>query len=156
MQQKPNFFRMLQVMHKAFLLSMALLVAMTIFIRANGFTSSSAADFDRTLQVVALILAAGLPALGFALFNKRLAALQPGTNLKARIDTFRSISITRWALIEMPALFAVVCFLLTGNYAYVGLAVALILVFAATNPSKTKVIFQLQLTDKEVAAIESI
>jgi len=142
-------------MHKAFLLGMVLFVAMATFVKTMGFASASI-DFDRKLQVVALILAAGLPAIGFSMFNKRLAAIEPGADLKAKLDSYKSATILRWALIEAPALFSIVCFLLTGNYAYTALAVALIFLFAATNPSKTKVVFQLKLSDKEVAAIENL
>lgn len=156
MQQKPNFFKTLQVMHKAFVMGMVLFVAIAIVLNVTGTMAQAAKSFDRTLQVIALLLAAGLPALGFSLFNKRVASLGEIADVHGRAAAYKSVTVLRWALIEMPALFAVVCFLLTGNYAYIALAIALVFVFAATNPSKTKVVFQMRLNDEEVRALENV
>ncbi len=133
---------------------MVLFCAAAVMLIVTGNMAIEPINYDRTLQVIALLLAIGLPALGFNLFKQRLQAMA-GDTISGRIRKYKTASLIRWALIEMPALFAIVSFLISGNYAYFGLAVALVLLFAATNPSKTKVIFQLQLNDQEVADIES-
>ena len=60
----------------------------------------------------------------------------------------------RWALIEAPALVAVFCFRMTGNYAFLALALALLFIFAAVRPSTQIITFQLQLTEAETRELQ--
>jgi hypothetical protein len=154
MAQTPNFFKSLQVLHKALITGMMLFCAIAIVLMTMGKAPLTLTAYDRTLQVVAVLLGAGLPALGFSLFNKKLQSLDTAAPVAARVAGYRSATILRWMLIELPAFFATICFLLTGNYAFAALAIALVFVFAATNPSKTKIVFQLQLNEQEVAELE--
>jgi hypothetical protein len=153
MAQTPNFFKSLQVLHKALITGMMLFCAIAIVLMTTGKAPLTLTAYDRTLQVVAVLLGAGLPALGFSLFNKKLQSLA-NESVATRIAAYRSVTILRWMLIELPAFFATICFLLTGNYAFAALAIALVFVFAVTNPSKTKVVFQLRLNEQEVAELE--
>jgi hypothetical protein len=47
----------------------------------------------------------------------------------------------------------IICFLLTGNYAFLTLAAVLILLFAMMAPSRVKIVFHLQLSETEIAEL---
>ena len=69
---------------------------------------------------------------------------------KEKFAVYRSASIIEWALLEAPVLFCIVCFFLTGNYAFMALAVVLIFLFVLVAPSKTKTLNHLQINEAEL------
>ena len=155
MQQKGNDFKTLQVLHYAMLIGMTMFSAIAVFIIVSrGPLRPHDASLERTLQVVALVVAVGAVAAGFMLFNNKLSGIQAIGDVKERMAAYRGAAIVRWALIEGPVLLSAICFMMTGNYAFLALAIALILVFAAVRPSKAMVVYQLQLTGTEIAELE--
>jgi hypothetical protein len=139
------------IIHKALLAGLLLFAAVCIYIVYAKIQVSPLPEMDRTFQVVAIALAAGGFFAGTALFKKKLLqarALQAG--VKEKFAIYRSACIIQWALIEGPCLFCIICFFCTGNYAFIALAVVLILLFAMLAPSKVKIALQLALSVVEL------
>ena len=59
----------------------------------------------------------------------------------------------QWAFLEGPGIFSIVCFFLTGNYAFIALAAVLILLFAILAPSKLKIALLLGVSEAEVSEL---
>jgi hypothetical protein len=154
MEQKGNDFRALQVLHVAMLAGMVMFTVISVLVIIGQGPLQPGASLEKTLQVVALLVAVGAVAAGFVLFNKRLPAIQAINDVKARMAAYRASAMIRWALIEMPMLLSVISFILTGNYAFLALAIALLLLFAAIRPSKALLVYQLQLSGTEIAELE--
>ncbi|HSC39950.1 MAG TPA: hypothetical protein VLD19_18835 [Chitinophagaceae bacterium] len=155
MQQKGNEFKALQILHMAMLTGMALFAVVAVFLVTKGLIPANKA-LEKPLQVVALLVSVGSTAAGFALFNKRIKSIQPTDTVASRITIYRAAAILRWALIEFPVLLSIISFILTGNYAFLALAIALILVFVVVRPAKPVIIFLLQLNEKEVSELEGL
>jgi len=155
MQQKGNEFKALQILHMAMLTGMALFTVVAVFLVTKGLIPVNKA-LEKPLQVVALLVSVGSTAAGFALFNKRIKSIQPTDAVANRITIYRAAAILRWALIEFPVLLSIISFILTGNYAFLALAIALILVFVVVRPAKPVIIFLLQLNEKEVSELEGL
>ena len=155
MQQKGNEFKALQILHMALLTGMALFTVISVFLVTKGLIPANKA-LEKPLQVVALLVSVGATAAGFALFNKRIKSIQSTDTVASRIATYRAAAILRWALIEMPVLLSIISFILTGNYAFLALGIALILVFVVVRPAKPVIIFLLQLNEKEVSELEGL
>jgi len=66
-----------------------------------------------------------------------------------KFEVYRAASLVQWALLEGPAIFCLICFFLTGNYAFLGLALVLIILFFLLGPTRTKIAFQLGLSEDE-------
>ena len=132
----------LTIIHKALLVGQILFAAVCIYIVYAKIELSPLKELDRTLQVVAIALAAAGFFVGTSLFKKKLLqarALQADT--KEKFALYRTACIVQWALIEFPSIFCIVCFFLTGNYAFIALAAVLIVLFGMLAPSKTKIAF---------------
>ena len=155
MQQKGNEFKALQILHMALLTGMALFSVIAVFLVTKGLIPANKA-LEKPLQVAALLVSVGGTAAGFALFNKRIKSIQPTDTVASRITTYRAAAILRWALIEGPVLLSIISFLLTGNYAFLALGIALMLVFVVVRPAKPVIIFLLQLNEKEVSELEGV
>jgi hypothetical protein len=71
------------------------------------------------------------------------------TGVKEKFPAYRSASILQWAILDGPSLFCIICFFLTGNYAFLALSVVIMFLFTMTAPSKSKIILQLQINESE-------
>jgi len=145
----------LQVIHGAMLAGMALLAAIaTWLIISRGALGQADASFGKTLQVVVVLAAIGATAAGFTVFKKRIQAIGPLETVQNKIAAYRAAAIIRWALVEFPTLLSLIAFLLTGNYAFLALGIALMLLFAVLRPAKLMIVYLLKLTEKEVSELE--
>jgi hypothetical protein len=139
------------ILHKALLLGQIMFATVCIFLVYNKTRGAANEELDRILQVVALALAAGGFFAGTSLFKKKLLQIRDmQTDTKEKLSVYRSACITQWALIEGPSLFTIICFFLTGNYAFIALTAILILLFTVMAPSKAKIAFHLGLTEAEM------
>jgi hypothetical protein len=79
------------------------------------------------------------------IFKLRLIALKDKTDLNAKFIDYRSALIVRWALLEGPSFFAIVSYLLTGNYFLLSLSMLIIIFFILIMPNKARLEADLEL-----------
>jgi hypothetical protein len=70
--------------------------------------------------------------------------------IREKFAKYRMACIIQWAMLEGPCLFCCICFFLVGNYAFLALAVALVLLFALLTPVKIKAALQLGLSSTDM------
>jgi len=150
-QENGGYFKALKILHTVLLAGQCLFLIVMVFLVTRKSTAMVDPSFDKILQVVALLVSFGGVFAATSIFKKRLLEI----NTNATINTekgnqYRAANIFRWAMIEGASLFAIICFFLTGNYSFAALAIALIIFFALTTPSKLKAMIQLQLSEQEV------
>ncbi|GAB2839177.1 hypothetical protein [Ferruginibacter profundus] len=151
---KAGAIKALTIIHKAMLVGQILFAAVCVYIVYAKMEASPLKELDRILQVIAVVLAAGGFFAGTSLFKKKLLqARDLQADAKEKFTLYRTACIIQWALIEFPCLFSIICFFLTGNYAFIALAAVLILLFGMLAPSKVKIIFQLGISEDELNAL---
>lgn len=149
--QKSNALKALNIIHKALMMGQVLFAAVCIFLTYTKAIDFSAKELDRTLQVVALIITVGGIFAGISIFKKKLLQLRGmESGAKEKFAQYRAACIIQWALLEGPSLFCIICYFLTGNYAFLALMVVMLLVFAMAAPTKMKVLLQLQISEAEL------
>lgn len=142
----------LQIVHRAMLLGMILFGGIAFFLHYSGNFPPSLQQYDQLLQVVAVVLAAAGFFTGNRLFSKKIFQLrESAAGLDVKLELYRSASLIQWALLEAPALFAIICFLLTENYSFLALAGALIILFVINTPAKIKMAMLLQVPEDEIS-----
>ena len=70
--------------------------------------------------------------------------------VKEKFDRYRRACIVQWALLEGPSIFCIICFFVTGNYAFPALVLVILFLFVMTAPSKLKIVLQLQISESEL------
>ena len=141
-------FRALQIIHRAMLLGLILFAAIAFFLNYSGNFPPALQPYDQILQVIAIVLSIGGFFIGSSLFKKKIFQLRASVeNIDNKLSAYRSVSLVQWALLEVPALFAIICFLLTGNYAFLALAGPLLTLFAINAPAKIKISMLLQVSE---------
>ena len=92
---------------------------------------------------------------GNMIFRKRLEQLIELKNLNEKLTGYQSALIVKYALIEGPAFFTVVAYLLTANVLFPVIAVFLVVVMVLSAPRKDKLITDLNLSMKETSILEN-
>ena len=148
--QKQNGLKMLNIMHKVLLMGQVFFAVICAFIVYTKSILPPAKEQEKILQVAALIITAAGIYAAITLFKKKLMQIREmQINTKEKFLLYRAASIVQWALLEGPSLFCIICFFLTGNYAFLALAIAIMFLFILMAPSKNKILTQLQISEAE-------
>ncbi|MBL7701065.1 MAG: hypothetical protein JNM14_02345 [Ferruginibacter sp.] len=149
--QKGNALKALNIIHKGLLAGQVMFAAVTAYLLYSGAVFPAATGLDKILQVVALALTAAGVFAGFTVFKKKLGQIREMQGgAKEKFDQYRAACIIQWALMEGPAIFCIICFFLTGNYAFLAVVAFVIVLFVMTGPSKLKIQLQLQISEAEL------
>ena len=153
MEQRADYFRVLKILHLALLAGLTLLLLISIVLHlVNHNTNES---LEMPLQVVAVILSVGTLFLGFNMFKKRIALIRNSLEpAEKRMEMYRGACIVWWALLEGPGLFAIISFILTGNYAFFALGLFHSILLAVFMPRKVNIILLLNLSAEEANRLE--
>lgn len=142
---------MLSVLHKGLMMGQILFSGVCIYLVYTNTILPMAKQLDKTLQVVALIIAAGGIYAGMIFFKKKLITIRAmQTDVKEKFVLYRTACLIQWALLEGASIFCTICFFLTGNYAFLALVLVILFIFVMTAPSKLKMQLQLQISEAEL------
>ncbi|KYP13100.1 hypothetical protein [Flavihumibacter sp. CACIAM 22H1] len=151
----PSLFRDLQQLYKTLLY--VLVVAMLLsFLLVQFSVIKPVLDLptDRMLQVVAVLYCFAAVFAGLQLFRRKLEQIRANEQSpREKLAQYRAASLLQWWLMESAAIFSTICYVLTGNWAFLALAFTLLVLFGGLNPFKQKVMIQLRLSDQDVAGI---
>ena len=147
-------FKALNILHKTLLTGQIIFMAVVVVAAYSKMQLPVVSEeMGRILQVIVLLLAAGGFFAGSALFKKQLLKIREMqiATVKEKFTVYRSACILQWTLLEGPCLFSIICFFLTGNYAFIALTTVLILLFTMLGPAKLKIALQLGISEEELA-----
>lgn len=142
----------LKLLHQAMLMAQVIFAGIIFYLVYSKTIIPPMAAEDKMLQVVALISTAGSIFSGIGIFKKKIVFIkeQPLNSTAEKLNNYKLACIFLWGLIELSGFFCIICLLLTGNYAFLALAAALIIYFALQAPSKTKVAQHLDISSSEL------
>jgi len=149
-----EYFKAIRVVHTALLLGQIIFALICLTLNRNGELGHN--------EMINKILIIASPALvimgivsGIFIAKAKLNTIKLKSNLAEKLAGYRGVLIIRWALMEMPALFAVICYMLTANLIYLGLAGVIVILFAINRPSNDKLYTELELDQNEQMRMES-
>lgn len=133
------------------LIGMVIFCVIAFFLNNAGTIEPIAKDLDHPLQVIVITLAAAGFFIGNNYFRKKVLQEAQVLQLpRQKVALYRHASIVQWALLEGPAIFSIISFLITGNFAFLALAATVMLLFAMAFPAKHKMALLLSLTENDV------
>lgn len=147
-----SIFSSLKLMHKALLIGQILFIAVMAFLVYKKIVLPPLVEHDKILQVIALIFSALAIFVGKSIFKKKLMAISDAGSMdaKTKLSQYRSICVQQWSFLEAACMLNGIFLMLTGNFAYLALAVLLMLYFAMLIPMKDKIAAQLHVQISEV------
>ena len=152
--QNPGaFIKIITIIYIALITGLLLFGTTAFFITENKGVKMSPADDPFFYVAPLLVIAGGIS--GAFLFKMAVSKLANIQTLKEKLQGYQTALILRAALSEGPSLFAIVCFLLTGNSFYLIIAGLNVLYFVSFIPTKSKLEDDLNLSYEDKIAMES-
>jgi len=153
--KQPNAFKVLRILHAALLISMTVFNIVALVLVVQGIVPAADESFQRTFQIVCILVSAASLIGGFNIFKKRMLAARNDTGPgEQRMGLYRAACILWWALIEGPGLLAVIGFILTHNYAFLALSLLHLACLFVFTPRKANIEVLLNLNAEEVKRLE--
>lgn len=149
-----SYFTALKIVHFALTAGVILFLVMAVILQITGFEPELKEMEMILLGITAFAAIAGI-FTGNLLFRKRLEQLVELKSLKEKLTGYQSALIVKYALVEGPAFFCVVAYLLTANILFPVIAVFLVFVLVLFAPRKDKLISDLNLSTKETSVFEN-
>ena len=140
------FFQSLNVIYLGLLSGMILLPIFFFFIvESKNFNF----DLGNILLVILLLLAIAGVFVSNILYTKSVAKIENGDSLKEKLQKIQGAMIVKYFAVELPALIGAVLFMRDGNYVYLIVTSALILVFITLKPNKERILEDMKLTPEQ-------
>lgn len=147
----PGIFKSMQLLHRALLFGQVLFALLAFYLVYTGKFDAAYLQHDQIFQLIAILFSVAGFFGGSKLFKNKIEDIsKSNTDAKERLEGYKAAAIIQWALLEGPTLFAIICFLLVGNYAFLALAIALILVFTILAPTKIKISILLNIKEADI------
>lgn len=151
--QSGNTFKAMSILHRAMLLGLVLLAAVSYFVKDKVATKD--ASLETILQAVAAIISVTMLVSGFSIFRRRLPVIRGSMEpAEKKLEKYLGACIVWWAMMEGPGLLSIICFMLTGNYAFLALGLFHAGLLALFTPRKENIIVLLNLTSDDVQRLE--
>lgn len=153
-QSSQIYFRSLKIIHAA-MTGMQLFVALLlVFLIELGLQEPVGDEVMRIpLLVAGAVLCAGGYLGGSVLFSARVKLLKANNELIKKMLLYRSVLIIRYSLVEMPSLFSVVGYMLTGELLFLLLTLVMSAYLFTLRPSRIHAIRDLSLSKAEIGLI---
>lgn len=130
-----TFVKTNTIIHLGLLMGQIVFAATTLLISKN---QAHTQNTDVFIYIAPALAITGF-FTGHFLFRKLLGNIKGDSPLKAKLADYQSATIIRLASLEGPSLFAIVCFMLTGNMVFLGISAAIILYFIYLRPTRQKI-----------------
>ncbi|MDX2069873.1 MAG: hypothetical protein SFV55_15700 [Haliscomenobacter sp.] len=152
-QNFKQYFFILRILHLSMMVAVIVfgLVVHFVLIPAPDFKPNENGPLFVNITAAYLAIAVGV---SYWLFGLRVQAAKQQTSLSDKLNTYRSASIIRFALIEGAALVAVVFYMLTGNTVLLGIAGIGLVILALQHPNPVKLKMDLELSPSDLARLE--
>jgi hypothetical protein len=150
-----NTFSVLTIIHAVMLIMQVLLAIASFYMIATDQNNSAADGHNEILQIVVPVFMLASFVGGSFLVKSQLKILKGKTELKDKMSGYRGLFIIKLALLEAPALFSIICFYLTNNYLFLGLASLVVCVFVLQRPTRHGIAYDLELSIGDRALLDN-
>lgn len=149
-----EYFKSIKIVHIALVIGVVFFALVSVFLQMNGFNTADQEFINIFLLVVSIFTLFGVIASNL-IFKKKIRTIKEKSSLKVKMDEYRAALLIKLALIEAPAFFTVIAYLVTGDYIFLGIVLLLIIVFLIYTPNRVKFINDLGLTKAESELINN-
>ena len=138
--EQAGGYKGLKVLFGALLTGQLLFTVLSLYFAMQKKLVLQKHDLDNVLMIVLSIIATICVLAGNKLFKQKIENLNNQQRSLAEVfSEYRAVSVMRWALLEGPCLFGIICLMLTANYLFLLVISILLLLFITTAPQKNKV-----------------
>jgi hypothetical protein len=153
-QTSKEYFNTLTIIHAGLLVAQVVFGAIAYFLKSNGMFESNGEETSSILILVGPLVAIGGIAASIMAGKGQMKIAKQKIDLKEKLASYRTALLIKLALLEMPTLFVIVCFLLSGKYFLLGFAGAILILFYIYRPTLDGIATDLELSPSDKKTIE--
>ena len=154
-QTVKSYFLALQIVYYALIAGQLIFAFLTFYLIRSGLFDGEQAELRNIFIFIVPVFVMGGLFISHLLFKSFLNNAKGKISLYEKLTYYRSALIIRYALLEGPSFFAIVVYLLTGDYLFLGMSGLVILVFFTLKPSVERAINDLELNSEETRRINN-
>lgn len=151
--QPKDALKTLRILHFALLAGMIFFSLVSFFLNYTGVEPAAAELSGIFIYIIPVFVLGGFTA-SHLLFKNRMGIARSATGLTEKLTHYRAALIVRWALLEGPAFFAIVVYMLTNELLFLGWAAIIIVYFITLWPTVAKSVADLELNYTEQHELE--
>lgn len=144
-----EYFTALTIVYFALLAGQILLGSVAVFLTQINSQELTDGSLETVLLIVVSVFVLGGLSASHFLFKNKLQKIQDNENLLEKTGEYRTGLILKYAMIEGPAFFSAISYLLTGNNLFLLIFGALVIFYLTQKPSRYKMINDLQLNAEQ-------
>ncbi|MBS1745839.1 MAG: hypothetical protein JST21_06690 [Bacteroidetes bacterium] len=124
-------------------------LALIVFVLISNGISLNGEDLVQGFNYLIPALCVAMVFLSLVIFRKKINTIDSIFSLKDKLEVYRGLYITRWAMIEGPVIFTLIAYLLTGAEKFLIIVVVMLLIYISLYPSLQKILKELPLSSDE-------
>lgn len=154
-----NYLKSLRIIY--FALAMGIVLFMLVSLLINNLNGALAESDISGVQkapflIVLVVMTGGIFMVYKTIFPKKLETIKLLPTLDRKLAAWRELNVLKGALIEAPAFFATVLFMLLGVYALLVWPVAGLAVFWLSQPTRERLIIEANLSPNEIIEFDAL
>jgi hypothetical protein len=154
-QTTKEYFRTFKIIHLGLVMGIVLFGLVVTYFIADFQHPDNESDLAKILVYLVPGLVVGGIVASNVISKIKLNALSENIDLRVKLKGYGEPLIIRYALLEFPALFALVAIFITNNKNYLVYAVLLVVLIIIKRPTIKMAIADLELEQDEIAVVEN-
>jgi hypothetical protein len=154
-QTVKSYFMALQIVYFALIAGQLIFAFLSFYLIRSGLFDGEQAELRNIFIYIVPVFVVGGLFISHLLFKSFLNNAKGKISLYEKLTYYRSALIIRYALLEGPSFFAIVVYLLTGDYLFLGMSGLIVLIFFTLKPSVERAINDLELNSEETRRINN-
>jgi len=154
-----NYLKSLRIVYFSLAMGIVLFMLISLFLNSSigPFTKTDLSSAEKTPFLIALIVLTGAVFFTYRIiFPKKIGIIKVLPTLERKLAAWRELYILQGALIEAPAFFATVLFLLLGVSVLLIWPLAGIVLFWLSQPTRDKLILETNLSSSEIGEFDKM
>lgn len=146
-----QYFLTLTIVFVAMLIGQLVFLAVVYFVQGRMHPQSGLSEvFEYSIPVLCI----GLAGASYGVAGWLLQRAKSQTTLSDKLLAYRSVLLVRYALLEVPSLLSTVAYLLTANVLFMGISLAMVVLFVLNRPSAERAAIELALDFQEKTKLD--
>lgn len=153
-QTSKEYFSTMTIIHAGLLMAQVVFGVIAYFLKTNGMFQSNGDEVSGILMIIVPAVVVGGIAASYFISKQQIPGIKSGNDLKEKLAGYRRLLLIKLALLEMPTLFAIVCYLITGKFFCLALAGLGLAIFFINRPTLNGLAMDLELNPSERKTLE--
>lgn len=152
MQPTSPYIKALSVLHYALLGGQVMFTFIFILVLSIGKNYEPAlSSWAQPVLLVCAIIAILAYFVSYSFYKRKLEGINSSSDTASqKLEIYRGVNITRWAIMQFATLLCIILFFVTANFYILIVVAVMLLLFFSVRPSTSKVMEDLSVSESDL------